>query len=47
MNIFKSEIGKAPFPRSVDVVKGLSVFRGGASGYKNAEAFMLLRERVE
>lgn len=47
MNIFKSEIGKAPFPRSDDVVKGLSVFRGGASGYKNAEAFMLLRERIE
>lgn len=47
MQIFKSEIGKAPFPRSMDVVKGLSQFRGAASGYKNAEAFMLLRERID
>ncbi|WP_333860848.1 PIG-L deacetylase family protein [Clostridium sp.] len=47
MGIFKSEVGRAPFPRSEDVVRGLSIFRGGASGYKNAEAFMLLRERIE
>ncbi len=47
INIFKSEVGEAPFPRSVDVVKGLSVFRGGTSGYKNAEAFMLLKERID
>lgn len=47
MNLFKSEIGKAPFPRSSDGIKGISVFRGGASGYKNAEAFMLLRERID
>lgn len=47
LNIYKSEIGEAPYPRSIEVVKGLSIFRGGASGYKNAEAFMLLMERVE
>ncbi|NOW04171.1 PIG-L deacetylase family protein [Clostridium beijerinckii] len=47
ISIFKSEVGKAPFPRSLDVVKGLSVFRGGTSGYKNAEAFMLLKERLD
>lgn len=47
ISIFKSEIGEAPFPRSIDVVNGLSLFRGGASGYKNAEAFMLLKERIE
>lgn len=47
ISIFKSEIREAPFPRSIDVVNGLSLFRGGASGYKNAEAFMLLKERIE
>jgi LmbE family N-acetylglucosaminyl deacetylase len=47
MNIYKSEIEEAPFPRSSDVVSGLSKFRGAASGYRNAEAFMLLRERIE
>lgn len=47
MSIYKSEIGESPFPRSIDGVSVLSLFRGGASGYKNAEAFMLLRERID
>jgi LmbE family N-acetylglucosaminyl deacetylase len=43
-NIYKSEFGKFPFPRSVEAIKSLSDVRGAASGFKAAEAFQLLRE---
>jgi LmbE family N-acetylglucosaminyl deacetylase len=45
MEIYKSEVGIQPFPRSREVISALSVLRGGASGFKAAEAFQLLRER--
>ena len=44
--IYKSEFLKHPFPRSIENVRSLSVNRGATSGFRNAEAFMLLRERM-
>ena len=46
MNIFESEIGKHPFPRSEAAIRSLATLRGAASGVDAAEAFMLLRERI-
>ena len=43
MKIYKDEIAQAPFPRSEENIKALSVFRGASSGYKHAESFMLLK----
>ena len=44
MSIFKNELGEHPFPRNLDNIKALAVFRGASSGCKYAESFMLLRE---
>lgn len=44
MKIYKSEIGKHPFPRSIDNLKALATFRGAIAGVKYAEAFMVLKE---
>lgn len=44
--IFQSEFLAHPFPRSFDGIRALALLRGAASGFKSAEAFMLLRERV-
>ena len=44
MNIYKSEIGIHPFPRSEQAIKALSVLRGSQSNYKEAEAFELVFE---
>ena len=43
MNIYKSEIGDHPFPRSMKNIEALSVFRGASVGVKNAEAFQVLK----
>lgn len=43
--IYASEVGTPPFPRSPDAVRALAMVRGAASGYRAAEAFVLLRER--
>lgn len=45
MDIYTSEVGQSPFPRSREVIKALATLRGAASGFKSAEAFELLRER--
>lgn len=45
--IYKSEFMEHPFPRSIENVRSLSINRGAISGYKNAEAFMLLKERIQ
>ncbi|QDQ01375.1 PIG-L family deacetylase [Lysinibacillus fusiformis] len=47
MNIYASEISAFPFPRSEKAIRSLAYLRGVASGYEEAEAFMLLKERVE
>jgi len=45
VNIYKSEIGNFPFPRSIEALEALAKLRGSMSGYVAAEAFQLLRER--
>jgi len=44
MNIYESEIGKHPFPRSEETIKALAQVRGAQAGVKYAESFMLLKE---
>lgn len=46
MNIYSSEMGAYPFPRSHEAIRALASVRGAASGFKAAEAFELLRERL-
>lgn len=45
MDIYESELGAFPFPRSHEVIRALATVRGAASGFNAAEAFELLRER--
>ena len=45
MKIYKSEIQKHPFPRSVEAIKSLAIIRGSESGYKYAEAYDLILEK--
>ena len=42
--IYKSEVMKFPHPRSSDALKAISQKWGSVSGFKNAEAFTLIRE---
>lgn len=44
LNIYASELGEHPFPRSELNIRALGTFRGATSGYKYAESFMLLKE---
>ena len=44
MDIYVSELGVFPFPRSHEAIRALAILRGAASGFKAAEAFELLRE---
>jgi LmbE family N-acetylglucosaminyl deacetylase len=43
MNIFESEIGEFPFPRSEEAIVALAKYRGSTAGVKYAESFMLLK----
>jgi LmbE family N-acetylglucosaminyl deacetylase len=44
MKIYKSEIGNHPFPRSIENIKNLALYRGSQSNCNYAESFMLLKE---
>lgn len=46
MQIYESEIGEFPFPRSEIALRALAQLRGSQSGFDAAEAFILVRERV-
>lgn len=46
LRFYKSEIGAFPFPRSIRALRALAEFRGTTAGFKLAEAFVLLRERL-
>jgi len=46
MDIYASELGDFPFPRSHKAIQALAALRGVSSGFKAAEAFELLRERL-
>jgi len=41
---FTTQIKKFPHPRSLESIENLSKIRGATVGFKNAEAFMLIRE---
>ena len=43
MNVYGSEMGKHPFPRSERNIKALATFRGATIGAEYAESFMLLK----
>lgn len=43
MQIFESELGQHPFPRSLDNIKALAHYRGASVGVYYAEAFQLLK----
>jgi N-acetylglucosamine malate deacetylase 1 len=45
MEIFSSEMGEFPFPRSSKNIRSLARFRGSQSGFLAAEAFELVYER--
>lgn len=44
LKIYESELKPHPFPRSVDGVKALSMYRGLSAGCGFAEAFVILKE---
>ena len=45
MNIYESEIGNFPFPRSEKTMRSLAALRGSQSGFDAAEAFELVYRR--
>lgn len=47
LRVYESEMGRFPFPRSEEAVEALARFRGSQSGFHAAEAFALIRERVD
>lgn len=44
MKIYRSELGRHPFPRNVENIESLAKLRGASAGCRFAEAFMLLKE---
>ena len=44
MQVYESELGQHPFPRSKESIQSLATIRGASCGFKFAEAFQLLRE---
>lgn len=46
MEVYRSEIGPHPFPRSERAIRAQATLRGSVAGVESAEAFMLLREVV-
>lgn len=45
MSVYESETGEFPFPRSLKSIEVLAQKRGIESGFRAAEAFMILRQR--
>ena len=46
MEVYKSELGEHPFPRSKRNIKALATFRGATGGFNAAESFMTLKEVI-
>ena len=46
MDLYRTEIQSAPFPRSARAIKSLAGYRGSTFGVDYAEAFMLIREII-
>lgn len=47
MNIYKSEMNKAPFPRNANAIRGLAAYRGATACYSSSEAFYLVKSRMD
>jgi N-acetylglucosamine malate deacetylase 1 len=43
MQVYESEMGEHPFPRSIENIKSLAVFRGASVGVKYAESFQIVK----
>ena len=43
LQIYESELGAHPFPRSIDNIKALATLRGASAGVRYAESFMLIK----
>jgi len=43
MEVYESELGEHPFPRSIRNIKALATFRGATCGVEYAEAFQLIK----
>jgi LmbE family N-acetylglucosaminyl deacetylase len=43
MQIYDSELGDHPFPRSIKNMEALSIFRGASVGVEHAEAFQIIK----
>lgn len=43
LNIYDTELGEPPFPRSIEHVKALATVRGAVAGVKYAEAFRMIK----
>ncbi len=43
MQVYESELGKHPFPRSIENINALAVFRGASAGVKYAESFQIVK----
>lgn len=46
VDMYSTELGEFPFPRSPEAVRALSSLRGAAAGCTSAESFMLLKETL-
>lgn len=46
MQVYASEMGNFPFPRSEEALRALAKVRGAHAGFESAEGFMLLLERA-
>jgi len=46
LEIYASEIGDFPFPRSIDSIRSLAMHRGSQAGFRYAEAFQLILNRL-
>lgn len=47
MQAYESELRKFPHPRSLEYIEALAKVRGGNVGYKKAEAFELVYQRID
>jgi len=44
LKLYKSDLGKSPFPRTVENILALAKLRGAQSGLKYAESFILVKQ---
>lgn len=44
MQIYDTELGEPPSPRSVEAIHALGIIRGGVAGVRYAEAFRVIKE---